>query len=125
MPRSESKLLTEVELLLMNILWRLGEGTVREVLAEFPAGRTVAYTSASTMIRILEQKGAVESRKEGKAHIYKPILLKKDYENKTLDHVIENVFDGTPAGLVRRLVSDQKMTKEQKAEIRRILKEEF
>jgi predicted transcriptional regulator len=54
--RDESKLLTETELELMTILWKLGEGSVNDVLAELPQGRDLAYTSVSTILRILEQK---------------------------------------------------------------------
>lgn len=125
MARSESKLLTEVELELMNILWKLKEATVREVMAQLPTERKLAYTSASTIIRILEQKEVVVSRKLGKTHFYSPRLQKQDYENKTLHHVIENVFDGTPTDLVRRLISDTQLSEEERQEIKRIIKEEL
>lgn len=124
MVRTESKLLTEVELELMSILWRLQESTVRGILAELPEGRKLAYTSASTIIRILEQKGVVQSRKEGKAHVYSPLIAKKDYENRTLDHMIESVFDGTPTALVRRLLTS-KLTSQEKQEIKRMIDEDL
>lgn len=122
MSRTESKLLTEVELELMNILWMLGEGTVRDVLALIPEARSIAYTSASTIIRILEQKGVVGSRKQGKAHIYFPKVEKAEYEAKTLSHMISNVFDSAPSNLVRRLVTTTNLTSEERQKIRKILK---
>ena len=61
----QKKLLTEVELELMGILWRLGEGTVSDVAQGLPAERKLAYTSVSTILRILEQKKL--SRAEKKA----------------------------------------------------------
>ena len=125
MPRHESKLLTEVELELMNVLWKLGEATVRDVMADMPKERNIAYTSASTIIRILEQKGVVRSKKDGKAHIYIPKLKKPDYEAKTLHHVIDNVFDGAPSDLVRRLASGRQLSEAEKKEIKRILDEEL
>ena len=69
-------LLTEVELEFMNELWALEEGTVRKVLARLPKERNLAYTSGATILRILEEKGFVESQREGKSLIYTPLLAK-------------------------------------------------
>jgi predicted transcriptional regulator len=85
----------------------------------------MAYTSASTIIRILEQKGFVESRKEGKAHFYRPLLEKETYEERTLDHVITNVFDGTPTSLVKRLIGAKNLSKKDKEAIQKMLEEEW
>ena len=99
-----SKLLTKTELELMTILWRISEGTVAEVIEELPAGRDLAYTSVSTILRILEQKSIVETRKEGRSHTYKPTVSKNDYEAKMVKHVVERVFEGLPVALVRQLL---------------------
>ena len=74
--KKKSELLTEVELEFMNELWALGEGTVRDVLDQLPEGRELAYTSAATILRILEQKNFVTSRKEGKRHVFVPLLAR-------------------------------------------------
>ncbi len=116
-------LLTETELELMNILWALKSATVREVLADLPKSREMAYTSASTIIRILEKKGVVSSLKEGKTHIYKPLLKKESYEKKTLNHIVNNVFDGTPSGLVKRLIKDTKLSDKELQEIKELIGE--
>src|SRR6476646_9875281 len=85
--------LTETELELMTILWQRGEGTVRDVMADLPAGRDLAYTSVSTILRILEQKNVLVSRKDGQSHIYCPLLDKSTYEARTLKHLVSTVFD--------------------------------
>ena len=121
--KSLSALLTEVELEIMSILWSLKEGSVRDVLAKLPAERKLAYTSASTMLRILEQKEIVQSRKEGRTHIYSPLLKKQDYEENTLNHLVNNVFEGTPSNLVKRLVSDESLTDSERQQIKSILAE--
>lgn len=107
------KLLTPVELELMNILWRIKEGGVNDVLSELSPERKLAYTSVSTILRILEQKKILGSRKEGRGHIYIPRLAKEDYETTSLHHLVENVFDGTPTTLVRRLLDSENLTKEE------------
>ncbi len=121
--KSLSKLLTEVELEIMNILWIIKEGSVRDVIAEFSSKRTLAYTSVSTMLRILEQKKIVKSRKDGKSHIYMPILLKHEYEKNTLNHLVTHIFEGTPSNLIKRLVSDTKLSKSDRKQIKAILAE--
>ena len=103
-PTSSDKMLTEVELELMTVLWRLGEGSVNDVMAELSKERDLAYTSISTILRILEQKKIVTTRKEGRGHVYIPALAKTDYEAKTVKHVVDKVFDGAPIAMVGALV---------------------
>ena len=74
--KAAEKLLTEVELELMTILWKKGEGSVADVIEGLPKDRNLAYTSVSTILRILEQKGALKTRKEGRGHVYIPALKK-------------------------------------------------
>lgn len=115
------KLLTEVELELMTILWKLGEGSVNDVLDQLPKDRDLAYTSVSTILRILEQKKVLKTRKEGRGHVYVPRLEKGEYESKTVRHVVDKVFDGTPLALVRQLLSSVEMKDDELAELRRLV----
>lgn len=119
------KLLTEVELELMGILWRLGEGSVNDVIAGLPKGRDLAYTSVSTMMRILEQKKIVASRKEGRGHVYFPKLTKEAYEATSVQHLVSKVFDGAPASLVRRLIETDGMSESDLEAIRALLNEKL
>ena len=114
-------LLTDVELELMLILWRLGEATVHAVLEQLPPGRVLAYTSASTIIRILEKKGFVHSRKQGKAHLYAPCVDKEEYESRTLGHVVDRLFDNTPVALVARLIDSGTLSPDEIADLKRLL----
>ena len=77
---SDDKMLTEVELELMTILWSLSEGSVADVIERLPKNRNLAYTSVSTILRILEQKGTLKARKEGRGHIYMPLVSKESDE---------------------------------------------
>ena len=114
-------LLTDAELELMLILWKLSEGSVHEVLAALPEHKVMAYTTASTIIRILEKKGFVTNRKLGKGHIYIPTLSKQDYETRTLGHVVGKLFDNTPAALVARLIDDKQLSAEEIAGLKKLL----
>ena len=119
--KKKNEFLTEVELEFMTELWTLGEGSVRDVLARLAPDRNLAYTSAATILRIMEQKDFVTSEKRGKTFVYRPLLAKDTYQSKTLRDLSDKLFDGTPASMVARLVDDQGMSEETLAEIRALL----
>ena len=121
MKKKKSDLLTEVELEFMNELWALGEGTVRDVLERLPDDRNLAYTSGATILRILEQKEFVSSRKEGKSHVYIPALSKDAYQTRSLKDLSMKLFDDTPASLVAALVNDGELTEEALGQIRALV----
>jgi predicted transcriptional regulator len=113
--------LTEVELELMVPLWRMGGGTVSDVLQALPPGRKLAYTSVSTIVRILEQKGVVRSEKVGRGHRYLPVVARDEYEAFALQQVVGKVFDGQPLALVRRLVDTAGLTRREIADLKALL----
>lgn len=117
----DSKLLTDTELELMTILWRLGEGSVAQVMEQLPKERDLAYTSVSTILRILEQKGVLKTRKEGRGHIYIPQLAKSEYEAKTVKQVVDRVFEGTPVNLVRQLLDSVPLNDKDLEELRQLI----
>ncbi len=121
--------LTDVELELMTILWKRGEGGVHDVLQALPKGRELAYTSVSTILRILEQKGFLRARKAGekkdeagrRGHIYVPQIQKSTYESAALHHLVQQVFDNAPGTLLRRLVESQALSASDLSDLRREL----
>lgn len=117
----EEKRLTDVELELMTILWRLGEASVADVMSGMPAGRDLAYTSVSTILRILEGKGVVATRKEGRGHIYVPLLSKPAYEARAVKDVVNRVFQGVPVALVRQLLDNVELSESDVREVRKLL----
>ncbi len=121
MRKKKNDLLTEVELEFMNELWALEEATVRDLLQNLPADRKLAYTSGATILRILEQKGFVTSRKESKSHVYRPTLGKETYQARSLKDLSMKLFDDAPASLVARLVDDNALTDEALGEIRALV----
>ncbi|MBO9446888.1 BlaI/MecI/CopY family transcriptional regulator [Ruegeria sp. R14_0] len=119
--KKTTNLLTEVELEFMNELWALGRGSVRDVLDRLPPDRNLAYTSGATILRILDDKGFVESEKSGKSLIYKPLLEKDRYQSRSLQNLSRTLFDDTPATLVARLVDDEGLTEDDLEEIRALV----
>jgi predicted transcriptional regulator len=119
--RQPERLLTEVELELMNIVWELGGGTVNEVMARLPAERPLAYTSVATMLRILEQKGVLASRKEGRGLHYQPLVEKATYQAFTLEQVVDKLFDGEPLALARRLIDGGVLSRKDLSSLKALL----
>lgn len=119
----DPRLLTEVELEIMQILWDRGEGTVNDVRDALPAERDLAYTSVSTVLRILEKKGVTTSRKEGRGHVYRPTMSRSEHEGLALHHLVCRVFDGEPTSLVARLLDSEGMSPEALAALRRLIDE--
>ena len=117
----EEKLLTQTELELIHILWKLEEGTVTEVIEHLPKNRDLAYTSVSTILRILEQKKILKTRKEGRGHVYIPMITKQEYETRTIKDVVEKVFDGTPIALAKQLINTTKLNKEELGELKKLI----
>ncbi len=120
--KSIEKPLTATELEMMNVLWRIAPASVHQVVEALSPQRQLAYTSVSTIVRILEQKGYVRSRKEGRGHLYEPTIQKEAYQVASLQHLVSNVFDGTPTLLVQRLVDSEQLDSEALDEIRRALR---
>lgn len=119
--RKNGNLLTDVELEFMTELWALGEGSVRDVLGQLPPERNLAYTSGATILRILDEKGFVSSRKEGKNLVYTPLLEKDKYQSRSLQNLSRTLFDDTPATLVARLVDDDGLTASDLEDIRALV----
>jgi predicted transcriptional regulator len=120
-----SKLLTEAELELMNILWCIGGGTVREVMAHLPQDRDLAYTSVSTILRIMQQKKFVQSVKQGRSHRYVPVMSQSAYQQRNLKHVVRGLFGGDPMSLVRRLVSSESLSEADLRDMAKLVEEQL
>lgn len=116
------KPLTPTELEMMQVIWRLGPCTVHQVQEALLPERELAYTSVSTIVRILEQKGYVTSQKEGRGHLYDTTISKEAYQAMSLEHLVSNVFDGAPALLVQRLLDSTKLSAEELDRIRATLR---
>jgi predicted transcriptional regulator len=115
------RLLTEVELEFMTPLWDLKQATVRDLQQSLGPDRPLAYTSAATIMRILETKGFVTSVKQGKTFLYSPAIDKNTYQSRSLRNLSEKLFDNTPAALVARLVDDADLSPQALDEIRALI----
>lgn len=121
--KQDKPLLTEVELEFMTVVWDMGGGTVRDILAELNKVQERAYTSVATVLKIMEQKGFLTSERADRSLVYRPAVPKAEYQRTTLKDLSSKLFNGAPAALVARLVDDEDVTDEMLEEMRALLNE--
>ncbi|HEX3891094.1 MAG TPA: BlaI/MecI/CopY family transcriptional regulator [Terracidiphilus sp.] len=113
MPPRKSNTLTEAELRLMKILWRRGESAVTDLVADLPNGEALAYNSVLTTIRILEQKGYVTHRQEGRAFVYQPSVAEQEASRTEVRHVLNRFFGNSRERLLLSLLGDEEISAEE------------
>ena len=87
---------TERELEALKVLWDRGEATVREVCDAMNAtGEDLAYTTVLSLLQVMEQKGTVDHRREGKAYLYRPLVEREKTLSQLAGRFLERVFDGS------------------------------
>jgi len=107
MPRKKSQTLTDAELKVMEVLWEQGPATVRAVTDALARQRPVAYTTVLTMLRILDEKGYVDHEKQGRAHVYRPLVGREEARSSVIKHLLSRFFNNSPALLVQNLLQDE------------------
>ena len=121
MPRRPSETLTDAELRIMNVLWLKGSGTVQSILDSLPETPPLAYNSVLTTIRILERKGYVEHVKDGRAHLYAPLVGRQDATRSEIRHLVSRFFKNSREQLVLNILEDRGIGAEELDRLREIL----
>jgi predicted transcriptional regulator len=107
LPPSKSVTLTEAELRLMDILWQQGPATVQGLLDALPKKPPLAYNSVLTTIRILEKKGYVKHSKDGRAHVYKPLIERDEASRSEIRHLVHRFFENSHEMLVLNILEER------------------
>ena|SRR3990170_4492385 len=106
------KSLTKSEEQVMQVLWKLKQGFLKDILENSPEPRPHSNTVA-TILKILVEKGFVEYDVQGRNNIYRPKVSKAEYGKKTINNLVKGYFEGSPAKLVSQFVSDNKLSVEE------------
>lgn len=104
----EIKELTKAEDQVMQILWKLGNAFVKDIIEVMPDPKP-AYNTVSTIIRILEAKGFVDHKAYGKTHEYFPVISKEKYTKFYLNNLLKGYFNGSFQNLVSFFAKENKM----------------
>jgi BlaI family transcriptional regulator, penicillinase repressor len=121
LPPSKSPTLTEAELRLMDVLWEKGPSTVQQVLGALPPKPSLAYNSVLTTIRILEKKGYVKHAKDGRAHIYMPLVERAEATRSEISHLLHRFFQNSHELLVLNILEDQKIDTQELQRLRELV----
>ena len=113
------KFLTKSEEHLMQVLWKLGKGFLKEIIDATPEPKPHSNTVA-TILKILVEKGFVEYTVHGRNNLYEPLISQAEYGKKSVNQLIKGYFDGSPARLVSQFISDQKLSE---AELEQLLQQ--
>ena len=114
------KELTRAEEQLMQILWQLKKGFVKNVMEQLPEPKP-AYNTVSTIIRILETKGFVAHNAFGKSHEYYPIISKEEYQNFATDKLMTGYFDNSVKHMFSYFVKKEKIDLKEADEIMKLI----
>jgi BlaI family transcriptional regulator, penicillinase repressor len=121
LPPKKSPTLTEAELRLMEVLWEKGPATVHAILEELPPKPALAYNSVLTTIRILEKKGYVQHAKEGRAHVYMPLVRRDEATRVEIRNLVGKFFKNSHELLLLNLLEDKSIDAEELARMRQMI----
>jgi predicted transcriptional regulator len=107
----------------MNVLWQKGSATVQQVLDALPGKPSLAYNSVLTTIRILEKKGYVQHVKDGRAHVYMPLVGKKEATRFEIRHLVNRFFKNSHELLVLNILEDDSIDQQELKRLRELLEQ--
>lgn len=122
MARKKSLILTEAELRLMDVLWQRGPATVAEVTEALPPP-PLAYNTVLTTMRILEQKGYVSHKEDGRAYVYNPLVKRDEAAKSAVGHLVSRFFGNKSTALALRLVEEERPSDEELRRLKKLIEQ--
>ena len=116
----EIKELTKAEEQIMQVLWDLEKGFVKDVIDLLPEPKP-AYNTVSTIIRILETKGFIDHEAFGKSHRYFPIVSKQDYKSFATEKLLQGYFSNSVENMFSFFVKEKKLDLKEADEIMKLI----
>ncbi|KPK84677.1 MAG: hypothetical protein AMJ81_04980 [Phycisphaerae bacterium SM23_33] len=117
-----SEPLGQLQLQVMEIVWRLGRATVAEAHEVLAGSRKIAYTTVLTTMRALERRGMVRHERAGKAYLYEPLVSRADYAASSVHRLVDDLFDGSREKLLCHLLGADRISRAELARIRRMIR---
>jgi BlaI family penicillinase repressor len=104
---------TESELEILQVIWKKGQCTVREVHEELSKSKDAGYTTTLKLMQIMHDKGLVERDTTAKTHLYKALITRGQAQQTALDKIISTVFKGSTSDLVIQALGHQRASKDE------------
>jgi predicted transcriptional regulator len=105
----------------MEVLWQKGPATVQQVMEDLPEKTPLAYNSVLTTIRILEKKGYLKHEKEGRAHVYTPLVERQEATRSEIRRLVTRFFGNSHELLVLNILKDQTVDADELKRLRKML----
>lgn len=103
------KELTKAEEQIMQVIWKLKECFIKEIVEELPEPKP-AYNTVGTFLKILETKDFVQRRKVGNVYIYSATIAKRDYGKKNITNLLSKYFNGSSENLLSFMVEEKELS---------------
>ena len=104
---------TESELEILQVIWKKGQCTVRDVHEELTKTKDAGYTTTLKLMQIMHDKGLVERDTTAKTHLYKAIISREQAQTTALDKILDTVFKGSTADLVIQALGQHRASKDE------------
>jgi BlaI family transcriptional regulator, penicillinase repressor len=121
--RPKTVLLSESQLEIMKVVWRLGEATVRDVYEDLRIRRPIAYTTVMTTMKNMEARGHLHKRSEGRAFVYAAAVPESRMIRRIVGDFIDRVFNGSTEPLLAHLVEQRRLSERDLEEIGKMIRE--
>ncbi len=115
--------LGDLQLRIMKVLWARREAAVAEVHDALAGERRLAYTTIATMLRKMEERGLVKHRVEGRTFLYRAALDEAAVSEGMAGHLLERLFEGSLADMVRHLLSTREVSREELSQLEQLIAE--
>jgi BlaI family penicillinase repressor len=112
---------TNSELEILNVLWKIGPCSVRDVHEELNRKRPSGYTTVLKMLQIMADKGLVTRNEKNRAHIYAARRGEDETQRSLMDDLVERAFGGSAHKLALHAIGSKKVSQEELAELRLLL----
>ena len=114
---------TESELEILQVIWKKGQCTVRDVHEELAKNKDAGYTTTLKLMQIMHDKGLVERDTTSKTHLYKAIITQEHAQQTAIDKIISTVFKGSTSDLVIQALGHHRASKDEIDAIKDYLKQ--
>jgi predicted transcriptional regulator len=114
---------TEAELDVLQVLWRLGPSTVREVHEAIARTKPVGYTTVLKQMQVMQEKGLLTRSERFRAHVYEARAPRDRTQRQLVHSLLSRVFDGSARELLQSALAGRRVDREELAEIRKLLDE--
>ena len=114
---------TESELEILQVMWKKGQCSVREVHEELTRNKESGYTTTLKLMQIMHEKALVERDASSKVHLYKALITREQAQNTALDKILDTVFKGSTADLVIQALGQHRASKDEINAIKDYLKQ--